>query len=199
MATQPVAAPVHLSAARAPRLVLGLGNVLLKDEGVGVRVVEALRALPLPPGIDLCDGGTASLALLDVLDGRQKIVVVDAVDTGAVPGTIVRLTAADFLARPAVRVSLHELGFAETLQAAQRMGLTPAELVILGVQPRTVACGLDLSPQLAARIPHLVDLVLGELGLDRRTRQRMLAVLYGKLAAAISWGGPVGAEMDTRP
>jgi len=195
MATQPVVAPARLSAARAPLLVLGLGNVLLRDEGVGVRVVEAMRALPLPPEIELCDGGTASLTLLDVLDGRRKIVVVDALEVGTTPGSVVRLTGEDFLGRSAVRVSLHELGFAETLLAAQRMGLAPAEVVILGVQPQTIACGLDLSPPLVARIPHLVDRVLLELGLDPRLRQRMLAVLYGRLAAAARSAGAARVGM----
>ncbi len=148
---------------RAPLLVLGLGNILLRDEGIGVRVVEALRQQTLPDGVELCDGGTAGFALLDVLAERRKVLVVDAVDVGAVPGTIVRLTAEDLVGRTGVRVSLHELGFAETLQAARCLGVGPRELVILGVQPQEVALGLELSVELAPCVDELAKRVVAEL------------------------------------
>jgi hydrogenase maturation protease len=148
---------------RAPLLVLGLGNILLRDEGIGVHVIEALRAAALPADVELCDGGTAGFALLDVLADRRKVIVVDAVDSGAAPGTIVRLTVADLVGRSGVRVSLHEVGFAETLQAAQHLGVAPRELVILGVQPRVVALGLELSPELAQLVAELAKRVVAEL------------------------------------
>lgn len=151
-------------AARAPVLVLGLGNVLLRDEGIGVHVIRALEHSPgARTDVELWDGGTAGFALLDVLAARRRVIVVDAVDTGAAPGTIVRLTAADLAARPAVQVSLHELGLADTLLAARRLGIAPTELVIIGIQPEALTWGLELSPTLARRVPELIRRVLAEL------------------------------------
>jgi hydrogenase maturation protease len=146
-----------------PVLVLGLGNILLRDEGIGVHVVRAMQDMILPTGVELYDGGTAGFALRDVLANRPKVIVIDAIDAGHAPGTVLRLDPRDLAERPEVKLSLHEVSFAETLRAAERLGLAPREVVILGVQPQTVACGLDLSPQIAGLIPQIVELVRAEL------------------------------------
>lgn len=149
--------------APAPVLVLGLGNILLRDEGVGVRVVEALRGRALPAGIDLADGGTAGLDLLDLVADRQKVVVIDAIAGPQPPGTVLRLTP-DQLAAPAGRpASVHEAGLLEALAAARHLGCAPREVVILGVRPQEVSCGLELSPALARLLPRIAELVLAEL------------------------------------
>jgi hydrogenase maturation protease len=153
-------------AAVCPTLVLGLGNILLQDEGVGVRVVEALQGLPLPPGVEVVDGATAGMALLDILADRRRVIVIDAVDGDWEPGTVVRLGPDDLLPQQSQAVSLHELGLLEALIAARRLGVAPQEMVILGVRPYEVACGLSLSREMAALLPRVVKLVLAELGAD---------------------------------
>jgi hydrogenase maturation protease len=149
-----------------PTLVLGLGNILLQDEGVGVRVVEAIQRLPLPADVEVVDGATAGMALLDILADRRRVIVIDAIDGDWEPGTVVRFGPNDLLPRQSQAVSLHELGLLEALIAAQRLGVAPQELVILGVRPYEVACGLSLSREMAALLPRVVELVLAELGAD---------------------------------
>ncbi len=149
-------------AAVSPVLVLGLGNILLRDEGVGVRVVEALRERALPAGVELFDGGTAGVDLLDVIADRARVIVVDALAGDVEPGTVVRLTPAD-LDRPRQGVSLHDLGVVELLTIARRLGVAPREVVVIGVQPAEVSWGLTLSDELQALVPRIAELVLDEL------------------------------------
>ncbi len=148
----------------APILILGLGNLLLRDEGVGVHAAQVLARAQLPPEIEVCDGGTAGLALLDVLADRRKVVVIDAVDAAAPPGTILRLAPAHLMAGGNQAVSLHELGLLETLQLARRLGWAPDEVVILGVVPQALDAGLELSPPVQAVLSVLMEMALTEAG-----------------------------------
>ncbi len=145
-----------------PTLVLGLGNLLLRDEGVGVRVVQALERTRLPPGVEVVDGATAGLTLVDTLVGRRKVIVIDAFAGHHPPGTVSRLLPADLAPCPARGVSLHEVGFLEALAATRHLGAAPEEVVIFGVQPQNVACGLELSAEVAQCVPEVVELVLAE-------------------------------------
>ena len=97
---------------RQPILILGLGNILLRDEGVGVRVIETMRELDLPPEVELYDGGTVGADLLDVLADREKVIVIDAISGELPPGTVVRLTAAELAPAAEPSVSLHDFGLA---------------------------------------------------------------------------------------
>jgi len=146
---------------RAPVLVLGIGNILLRDEGVGVRVVEALGREVLPEGVELLDGGTAGADLLDTLAGRRKVVVIDALDAGAEPGAVVRLAGGE-LAPHDGPLSLHEIGLAETLAMARQLGCAPHEVVVIGVQPGDVSPGLELTEPVARVVPKVVEFVLEE-------------------------------------
>ncbi len=148
-----------------PILVLGLGNILLQDEGVGVHVVEHLLTLDLPDHVELLDGGTAGFDLLDPIADRQKVVIIDAIDGDLPPGTMVRFGLDQLDTERPTRQSLHEVSIGETFAAARRLGVAPAEVVVLGIKPASLSYGLDLSPCLAERIPILVDEVLKELQL----------------------------------
>ncbi len=148
----------------SPTLVLGIGNILLRDEGVGVRVIEAMTRMEMPPDVELFDGATAGLDLVDALAERQRVVVIDAVDDDSEPGTVMRLTPDDLLTDEGRSTSLHELGLLETLTAAKQMGISTGEVVIIGVRPFNVECGLELSPQMQKLLPRLIELVLAEVG-----------------------------------
>jgi hydrogenase maturation protease len=157
-----------------PILILGLGNLLLRDEGVGVHVVRALGAegnVPantcpsLPPDVEVVDGATAGFGLIDILAGRRKVVVIDAIDAACAPGSIVRLTVDDLVSTSPMPLSLHEVGFLEAVAATQRLGVAPQEMIIFGVRPAVVDYGLELSPTVAALVPRIVELVLQELGI----------------------------------
>ena len=146
-----------------PILVLGLGNILLRDEGIGVRVVEAMGSVNLSPGVEIIDGATAGFDLIDLLADRRKVIVIDAIDGQCEPGTVLRLNPEDLVPQDSRGVSLHEMGLLEALTAARQLGVAPDEVVIIGVQPNDVSCGLDLSPEMARLVPAIIGLVLAEL------------------------------------
>ena len=147
---------------RCPILVLGIGNILLRDEGVGVRVIERMRGISLSDDVELVDGGTAGADLLDVLAERQKVIVIDAVQADCEPGTLLRFTADDLVRPDGVGMSLHELGLGEALTMTRQLGCAPKEVVVFGIEPKDLQCGLELSEEVVASIPKVVEWVLAE-------------------------------------
>ncbi len=147
-----------------PILIMGIGNILLRDEGVGVRVIEAMQGFDLPEGVELVDAGTGGADLVDVMAGRRKVIVVDAIEGQAAPGTIFRLTGEELLPEPGATISLHQLGLAESLVMAEQLGCRPREVVVLGVQPGEIRPGVELSSEVAKAVPKLVGAVLAEMG-----------------------------------
>lgn len=148
----------------APALVLGIGNLLLGDEGVGIRVVENLLArYRLPPEVEAIDGGTMGLELLPYLAGRRLLILLDAVRTGAAPGTVVQRELDDPAAFFREKISPHQIGIAEVLSVAMLTNELPGRILLIGVVPKEMATGLDLSPEIAARLPVMADMVATEL------------------------------------
>lgn len=158
-------------------LVLGLGNILLRDEGIGVRVVERLQELyEFPPEVQVLDGGTLALDLLPYVEDTDCLLVIDAVDLRAEPGTIARLEGKQVPAFLNVKISPHQMGLADLLAAARLRGRYPGELVLWGVQPEVIGTGVELSSPVAAQIEILVSKVLADLRrwgieLTRKTTQ----------------------------
>lgn len=148
---------------RRPILILGIGNILLRDEGVGVRVIEQMQKMRLPDDVELVDGGTAGADLLDVLAERRKVIVIDAVQADCEPTTVLRFTADDLVRPDGVGMSLHELGLGEALTMARQLGCAPEDVVVFGIKPKDISCGLELSKEIAASIPKVVELVLAEI------------------------------------
>ena len=150
--------------ARPPRfLVLGVGNVLLSDEGVGVRVVEAMQEMTMPADVELLDGGTAAADLLDQLENRDRVIIIDAVQGGDEPGAVYRFTPADIRAKGDIHASVHQIGLLEALAMSQYLGEAPQNIVIYGIEPRELGWGLDLSREVAAVVPKVIESVLAEL------------------------------------
>jgi hydrogenase maturation protease len=147
---------------RAPILVVGVGNLLVGDDGIGPRTIEALRERELPPGIDVLEGGTLGIDLVDLIVDRRKVVVVDAVTAGAEPGTIHRLEAEELAEVATSRVSLHDLGLVDAIRLSRFVGLPPERVVVLGVEPRDLRMGPGLSPEVEKALPDLVERVLEE-------------------------------------
>ena len=148
---------------RSPVLVLGIGNILLRDEGVGVRVIEQMQKIPLPDDVELIDGGTAGADLLDVLAERKKVIVIDAVQADCEPGTVLRFSVDDLVRPNGVGISLHELGLGGALAMTRQLGCEPKEVVVFGIKPKDMSCGLELSEQISAAVPKVVELVLEEI------------------------------------
>ncbi len=114
-------------------LVLGIGNIILKDEGVGVRVAEEMQRMSLPPDVEVLDGGIKGLDLLYFIEDREKVIVVDAVKAGAPPGTLFRFTDKDLRLKGLLR-SAHGIDFSDVIAIAAFMGKKP-EIVFLGIEP----------------------------------------------------------------
>jgi hydrogenase maturation protease len=145
-------------------LILGLGNPLLGDEGIGVRVVEELQELELPDGVTVVEGGTAGLGLIGLMEGYQKVIIVDAADMGHSPGCVVRFTPLEAqLKTVEAPLSLHQIGLGEALTLAEALEVAPAERIIIGVQPSQVEMGAGLSPEVERAIPKIIRIILGEL------------------------------------
>jgi hydrogenase maturation protease len=144
-------------------IVLGIGNVLLGDEAVGVRVVEALAAYSLPPEVELVDGGTCGMELLDQLADADLLVVVDALLAGKSPGYLVRLAGNEVPVFFRSKLSPHQVGLPDVLASLEFAGVPPKEVVIIGVQPLNFDLSLEMTPVIAARVPDLVARVIAEL------------------------------------
>jgi hydrogenase maturation protease len=145
-------------------LVLGIGNLLLSDDGVGIHAIRRLRnETQLPANVEIMDGGTLGLNLLGHLEGVSHLLVVDAVEMDKPAGTLIRLAGEQVPAYMALKMSPHEIGLPDLLLAAQLRDLYPHEVVIWGLQPASVDVGLELSPLVAAHLDILVQKVLEEL------------------------------------
>ena len=145
-------------------LVLGVGNLILSDEGVGIRVIERLQEkYQLPEGVQALDGGTLGLNLPYHLEGVRHLLIADAVETGKEPGSLIRLEGDEVPAFLSVKMSPHQIGVSDMLFAARLKDICPSEVVLWGVQPGRVEVGLELSPPVAAQVGPLADKVREEL------------------------------------
>jgi hydrogenase maturation protease len=147
---------------RRPILILGIGNILLKDEGIGVHVVGAMQKMQLPEDVEICDGGTGGADLLDIIANRRKLIVIDTVDADVEPGTVLKMGANDLANENKESISLHEFGLVETLFAAAQLKCSPQEVVIFGVKPLEIDYGTEPTALLGGLIPRLINLALAE-------------------------------------
>ena len=155
-------------------LVLGLGNLLLEDDGVGSSAVALLNARYVAPaGARVFDGGTLGLALLPYLEDADAVILVDAVRTDAAPGTLVRLDGDEVPPAVATRLSPHQVGVADLLDGARWLGRYPRRLVLVGLVPASMELAVELSAAVAPALPDLVERIVAEahaLGFDFRHR-----------------------------
>lgn len=146
-------------------VVIGFGNLLLKDEGVGIHIIQALDGLSRECGgeLKIIDGATCPDVLYLLPEGVDKLIIVDAVQGGGKPGYIYRFTPDDLTFSEKIPTSAHQLGLAEGLRGLKLLGLAPKEIIIIGVEPKVVDWGLDVSSELKEILPHLVNLVKKEI------------------------------------
>jgi len=147
-------------------LILGIGNILLKDEGIGVRVAEKMKAMNLPPDVEVMDGGTGGLDLVYCIEGRKKVIVVDAVKAGSPPGTLFRFTDKDLAGKKGVMRSAHGIDFSDVIAISNFLGTKPEEIVFLGIEPAELSASMELSPEIDKMLPVLINLVVKEISSD---------------------------------
>ncbi len=156
--------------------ILGVGNVLCTDDGLGpAAVTRLLRDFEVPEGVAIFDGGTLGLSLLHIIEESAQVIIVDAIRMDSAPGTLVSLEGDDVLPAVRLRLSVHQVGVADLLDAARLRGRLPNHLVLLGIVPESIELGVDLSPSVSSALPALVDAIV-----------RQTALLGIKLAPRVS-------------
>jgi len=147
-----------------PVLVLAMGNVLLEDEGLGIHALNTLqRRYDLPPEVECLDGGTSGMALVDLISGREHLLVLDAVQTGDSPGTLVKMDDQEVPVYFGLRVTPHQLGLSDVLASLTLTEEQPGNVTVLGLVPFSLEMSLDVSSGINARLDYLVEAVANEL------------------------------------
>ncbi|MFZ5427127.1 MAG: HyaD/HybD family hydrogenase maturation endopeptidase [Thermodesulfobacteriota bacterium] len=137
-------------------LVMGIGNTLLRDEGVGVYAVRELEAMSWPRGVEFVDGGIFSQDLFHIYQDFDRMVVLDCVKAGGAPGDLHRLEEADLARASRKAVGVHDFGMLDSLLFAEVLGGRRPTLVVLGVEPGAIEYGEGLTPPVAEALPELV-------------------------------------------
>jgi hydrogenase maturation protease len=149
---------------RKPVTVLGIGNILYSDEGLGVHVLPALRkALNGRKQVEIIEGATDGLRLLGPVEEAEYLIVIDAIHAEEEPGTIIVLKGGEIPAYFSRKLSIHQIGFQEVLQAAKWRGKWPKEVMLFGIQPASLAFGIGLSEEVKQAVPALIDAVVEQI------------------------------------
>ena len=146
-------------------VAIGFGNILLKDEGIGVHIIRKFDSMSRESEREyvLIDGGTCPDIFFQLPEQIHKLIVVDAVKFGGEPGSIYRFTPADIEFKKATMISLHQLGLEEGLKMMELLGKYPESIIIIGVEPKEIDMGLEISPVLERKIPQIINLLEQEI------------------------------------
>ena len=140
-------------------LILGVGNPMISDDGFGVAAVRELAKEPLPDGVEVVDGGTAGLALTDIIEEAEQVLILDSADMRKPPGTVVEFSPDEVRNMAAERpLSLHQSDLLGTLRLMEQLGACPPARII-AVQPANLQYGTELSEEVQAALPHVRRLV----------------------------------------
>jgi hydrogenase maturation protease len=144
-------------------LVMGVGNLLLRDEGAGVHVAQRMMDMDLPPEVRVVEGGTDGFGLINIILEADRMILVDAVRGGGAPGSIYRFDVEDCNPGPDVfRTSVHQVSILEVISLSGLIGKTP-KTTIIGVEPKSLEMGMELSPEVEAKIPRIIQMILEEI------------------------------------
>lgn len=136
--------------------IIGTGNLLLMDEGIGVHVINELMDHELPQNVEIYDGGTGGYKLIDLMRGANTVIFIDAVDIGKVPGTILTFRSEDVRAvYQEKKYSLHDTSLLDVIKMVDVLD-NPPVIKIIGIQPKTVRHGMSLSKELQESIPDII-------------------------------------------
>jgi hydrogenase maturation protease len=176
-------------------LVLGLGNVLCGDDGLGIEAVHRLlERYTLAEGVTALDGGTLGMALLGHLAEARRVLLVDAIEADGPPGTLVRLEGEAVAPAVRERLSVHQVGVADLLDSLHLIGAYPPTLVLLGVVPASMDLHLGLSPPVEKAMPALLATVVEELATlgfpvlpgEQRIEPKSVEVTHGRPIAGLA-------------
>ncbi|RKY41448.1 MAG: Ni,Fe-hydrogenase maturation factor [Candidatus Omnitrophota bacterium] len=144
-------------------IILGLGNLLYKDEGIGIHLIRELEKMKLPPNLELIDGGVGSLDILLSLENIDKLIIIDALKGGGAPATVYRIDYQELEAEIDFNnLSLHQLSLLEVLSLIKKLGKLPSKVLIIGVEPKEISPGLNLTSRLKEKLPYILGVILKE-------------------------------------
>ena len=144
-------------------LILGVGNILLKDEGLGVKAVEAFSLKYITPkNVGCMDGGTGGVKLLPLLKDITHLIIVDAIASEGPPGSIHRFHIKEIAEGPELMTTTHQIGIKEFLMLAGFEGYSP-QVTLIGMVPDDISHGLKLSPTIKEKLPRMIELIKNEL------------------------------------
>jgi hydrogenase maturation protease len=150
-------------------VILGIGNLLLSDEGVGVHVANKLMEIDLPEGVSVVEGGTDGFRLINFITEADRLIVIDAVQGGAAPGSIYRFNLDEVKNCPSgFKTSVHQIGILEVINMSGLIGKTP-QTTVIGIEPHSLEMGMELSPTIKEKIPRIIELILDELNITSDT------------------------------
>ncbi|MES9853213.1 MAG: HyaD/HybD family hydrogenase maturation endopeptidase [Candidatus Thiodiazotropha sp. L084R] len=145
-------------------LVIGMGNVLMQDEGIGVRAVEELeQCYRVPEGVEVVDGGTTGMELFEPMRDARCLIIADAVNTGAPQGSLVRIANEEIPAFFQTKISNHQLGVSDLLALLSLKGETPEQVTIIGMVPHSLENQLGLTPEAERGLKDMVQMLVNEL------------------------------------
>lgn len=160
-------------------VVIGLGNPLMGDDGLGLAVLDELRSgYTLPDAVELVDGGTWGMNLLPVIEDADELILIDAIDVAAKPGTLVRLEHHQLPRYLATKISPHQVDLRDVLALAELRGTLPPDTVALGLQPASIELRNSLSDLLRLRVESLADAVIQELARRGYAAHALLTVAH---------------------
>lgn len=144
--------------------ILGIGNLLLKDDGIGIHLIQELEKLDYGRiyNVELVDGGTCILDLLDVFAKSERVIVLDSLKGGHDPGTIYKLTPEELGSYIKANTSLHDVQILDIVKDAKLLGYNP-QVVIIGIEPAEIIYDLELSPVISEQIPRIIDVIKKEI------------------------------------
>ena len=141
-----------------PVTILGVGNVILKDEGFGVRVVEYLdKNYEFAENVQLIDGGTLGIELTKFITGTKKLLILDSINSGGEKGKIFKFENDEVLAHFEDKLSAHEVGVKDVLALLQVTGKAPEKVVVIGAEPYDLGAGVGLSKEMFALLSKVAD------------------------------------------
>lgn len=145
-------------------LVLGVGNILMMDEGIGIRAIEEIQnRFQFQEDVELLDGGTSGIELLSYISKKDHLIIIDAIKGGYPPGTVLKVQGEDVPACFKARISPHQLGISDLLAAATLTDELPKNLVLFGIEPKRIELGLRLSDEVKANFDKLISAVVEQI------------------------------------
>ncbi len=151
---------------RPSKLVIGIGNPLRRDDGIGIEAAARLARCQLPPDVEIFDGGTAGLDLATVIEDRELVIIVDGVELDEAPGTIYELDTEELRPGSDSGLSVHDFHLLHALDETRLLGRAPKRTIVIAMQVGDLSAGIGLTPPLQAAMPRLIAAVAHHLNLD---------------------------------